>query len=370
MINDPIVLSGVGVVTSLGWGTDQFWSNLLAGAVGSRPVSLFDTSDCRRAIACEVTGLPKHGTSETRADRLLQYALVEAMKDARLSKQPNVGLILATTHGDPERSFDSRVLKLLENSRRTVGGKGLDVSVVSACAAGNLALVSAHRLISLGKADVCVIAGIEVLHRLPFVGFSSMHVMAANQAQPFDVDRSGLLLGEGAAALVVERMSNAQKRDCRPYAQIAGYGITCDAIHLVKPSWEWQATAMRDALKMAEVSSTDVDYINAHGTGTKSNDHSELIAIEELWSTDVPVSSIKGQIGHALGAASAIEAVACSLALRKKILPGNATVDNPEPTKHIRLLPKNPEPVEKLQIILSNAFAFGGVNSCLALRSC
>jgi 3-oxoacyl-(acyl-carrier-protein) synthase len=252
-----------------------------------------------------------------------------------------------------------------------LGLHGLVLATTAACAAGNHALAIGYEWIRGGRAPVVLAGGAEGLSRLAHIGFSRLHVVASDLCRPFDRRRQGLLLGEGAAFLVLEDPVHARARGAHIWAGLAGYGLAGDAYHLVAPHPEGRgaALAMRRALHMAGIAPEDIDYINAHGTGTPQNDSAETSAIKSAFGRhafQVPISSIKALGGHAMGAAAAIEAIACVLALQHQCIPPTHHLEEPDPLCDLDYVPQVPREA-RLRWVMNNSFAFGGNNAAVVL---
>ncbi|MCS6861123.1 MAG: beta-ketoacyl-[acyl-carrier-protein] synthase family protein, partial [Abditibacteriales bacterium] len=246
---------------------------------------------------------------------------------------------------------------------------GPNLTIPTACAAGNYALGWAFEQVQSGAADMMLAGGTDAFSRLAFVGFSRLHAFSPDVCRPFDRNRQGLLLSEGAGVLVLERLEHAQARGARIYAEMLGYGLSADAHHITAPHPDGAgaALAMRRALQRAQRSPDDVDYINAHGTGTPHNDKAETLAIKSLFGErayQIPVSSIKALTGHAMGAASAIEAIACVLSLYHGILPPTWNYQEPDPECDLDYIPNAPRDVQP-HVVLNNSYGFGGNNACV-----
>jgi 3-oxoacyl-[acyl-carrier-protein] synthase II len=255
---------------------------------------------------------------------------------------------------------------------RAIGIPGPALTVATSCSAGNIAIFRAMDMIGAGTHSRVLAGGADAFSELAFIGFSRMRAMAPERCTPFSLDRKGMLLGEGAAFLVIESLRSARARGARIYAALAGYGLSCDAHHIATPdaSGRGAAAAIGAALRTAGLEPSAVDYVSAHGTGTPANDLGESRACRTVFAEHRPyVSSLKALVGHALGAASALEAVACVMSLRDQQLVPAWNVDTPDPDCPVRLpLPDRAAAPARLEVMLSNAFAFGGNNSCLALR--
>jgi 3-oxoacyl-[acyl-carrier-protein] synthase II len=250
--------------------------------------------------------------------------------------------------------------------------EGHAVTIPTACAAGNYAIAHGRDLIMRGKARLVLAGGTDAFSRIAFIGFARLQAMSRDVCRPFDRNRQGLLVSEGSAFLILEDAEHARMRGAQVYAEILGYGLSCDGYHIAAPHPRGigAAIAMRHALQQARLAKDDVDYINAHGTGTLANDRMETAAIKRVFgkcAADIPVSSIKAVLGHAMGAASAIEAVASCLAIVHKTLPPTWHYEESDPTCDLDYVPNRPRRVRRLNVILSNSFAFGGNNACLAI---
>jgi 3-oxoacyl-[acyl-carrier-protein] synthase II len=335
-------ITGIGLVTPLGSDSDSFWTALLEGRSGARIVRSFDTSGLPNHIGCEVPDV--RVPNELRpyllggrccelavvvADQALRHAGVDRLYDG----SADLAVVVGTTMGDvaqfeqdrarhpevPADDVDVATLadRPLHVMARTVAGiyglRGPVVTVPAACAAGNYALGLAASLLARGEAKAALAIGCEAFSRLAFVGFSRMRAMSPDACRPFSRGRPGLLLGEGAAAVLLETESSARERQADPLAFLDGFGLSCDAFHITGPRQDGAgaAAALEQALHRAGLGPEDIDYLNAHGTGTALNDRMESVAIHRVFgdrARRVPVSSIKALTGHTLGAAGAIEA--------------------------------------------------------------
>ena len=240
----------------------------------------------------------------------------------------------------------------------------------TACAAGNYAISYGYDLIRSGRADIVIAGASDPISRIEFTGFNQFSAVAPEKCQPFDKNRKGMMLAEGAGILVLESIENALRRKAHIYAEILGYGLSCDAYHMTNASAEGIAECMRKALKESDITKEDVDYISAHGTGTKANDRNECAAIREVFGSrykEVPISSIKSMLGHTMGAASAIEAITCALVVKNDIIPPTINFETPDPLCDIDCVP-NQARKHKVNIAMNNSYAFGGNNASLVLR--
>lgn len=393
MIARTPVVTGLGVVSAAGIGTEDFWPGLQRDEHRFREVSLFSTSDLPNHVAGEIgpwtPGFDRIETAQLDANRTATFALAaldEAIADAGLGDIAPARVLVGTTVGDiadRERQRRESVragaghaapldvdVSLRTRITRHLGGAVPAELLVTACSAGNMALIRAAQLIAGGSADVVVCGGAEALSRMGFTGFSRMRAMARERCRPFSDDRDGMLLGEGAAFLVVESAAHAAAREAPVRAAIAGYGLTCDAKHPVAPdpAGDGMARAMKSALGFADPAA--VAYISAHGTGTPQNDAAESAAYLRLFADSrPPISSIKALIGHSLGAAGAIEAVACALVIKHQRTLPQWGLDGAEPSLGIRPATGVGDDAAPIDLVLNNAFAFGGNNTCVGLRS-
>ncbi|SRR6266496_313782 len=398
-----IVVTGIGVVTPIGTGREQFWTNLLAGRCGIGPVRSFDTGAYRVHRGAEIQDfLPEAYLTNLDAahlGRASQFAIAAArlaLTDANVEiaslDRKRAGVSMGTTSGEPrevERFDDFFVSKKLE----LVGPEflalypshviaahiacelqlgGVNTVIPTACAAGNYAIAHAFDVLRAGRADLMLAGGADAFSRITFTGFAQLGAIAPELCQPFDRFRKGMIPGEGAGVLVLESMERAKKRGARIYAEITGYGLSCDAHHMTAahPAGEGAVRAMRKALEQSELRSEDVGYISAHGTGTLINDRLETLAVKRVFgeaSYSIPISSIKSMLGHTMGAASAIEAAVCALACFHDRIPPTINLEEPDPECDLDYVP-NFAREHSVQVAMNNAYAFGGNNASLILK--
>ena len=408
-----VVITGIGAVTPLGLSMGETWDALLAGQSGIDTVTRFDTSQLNTSFAGELKGFePRNYMDRKEARRLdpyIQYALVaaeQALTDCEidLSKETptDIGVLIASGTGGLTSLVDNIMLTEERGLRKvspflipnmlvdSAAGKiaivynlrGPNFSVVNACASGTAATGEAYEVIRRGDAQVMVTGGAEAA-LLPIImaGFDIMGAMSqrnddpASACRPFDSDRDGFVMSEGSAILVLELLEHALARDARIYAEVVGYGNSADAHHMVAPHFDGLGAedAMNMALRKAEaygVKRTDVDYINAHGTGTQLNDPGETKAIKRVLGEHaykVKISSTKSMLGHLLGAAGAIEAIVCLKAISEGVIPPTINLENPDPTCDLNYTPLRPVQAD-VAVTMSNSFGFGGHNSSLMLR--
>ncbi len=396
-----VVITGAGIVTALGLDWESNAEGFRLGRAAFRPVSLFDVSRQRVKTAAEVnlpetlpkTRLSKRETGRLdRATNMLLLAADQAWQQARWNASAGLPLVLGTTSGgmsmgeayyrqainEPERRRRqaARVLQYQAQIQaaqlaKAFGFTGPINIIANACASGANALGHAWSLISRGHADRVLSGGYDALSQLVFAGFDSLQALTATQCRPFDAQRDGLALGEGAAILALESFESALRRRARVLGEIVGYGATTDTHHLTQPHPEGTAAlnSMKIACRTAGLRPEDIGYVNAHGTGTPLNDIAEAEAINR-WAGEqaaaLPVSSTKASIGHLLGAAGSVEAVVCLMALQGQWLPPNTATRNVDEACRFTVV-RAPNSA-KFTHALTNSFGFGGANATLVLR--
>jgi 3-oxoacyl-[acyl-carrier-protein] synthase II len=401
MKNKRVVITGLGVISSIGIGWKQFWDSLLKGKSGISPVSSFDTSNHFTHNGGEVKNFkPEEFIPEdkihllSRASQLGFAGAKLAVVDANLSREEisnlRIGVFIGTTMGSlqtyeiinevivlhgkmdfsnelicqvPTHSTPSAVAKAF-------GFHGPNMIFSTACAAGNYAIGYGFDLIRSGRADIILAGGTEPLSKVAFTGFNQFSAVAPERCQPFDKNRKGMMVAEGAGILILETLESALKRRAPIYAEILGYGLSCDAQHMTQPSVEGIARCIIKAILEAGIEKEDVDYICAHGTGTIANDRAECAAIKNVFGPrykQIPVSSIKSMLGHTMGAASALEAITCVLVVKNNIIPPTINYEKPDPECDIDCVP-NQARRHKVNIALNNSYAFGGNNASLVLK--
>lgn len=405
-----VVITGLGAVTPLGNDVPSYWEGLLAGRSGAGPITQFDSSDLEVQIAAEVKGfdpIALFGPRESRRnDRFTQFALEaarQAIVDAELQFDQNdgrdVGVIIGTGIGGiitllenfeifrdkgPRRVSPFMVPMMMPNAASaaiaiTYGLRGPNLSLVSACATGSHAIGEAGEIIRRGDAEVMICGGSEaVITPLSIAGMKNMGALSSRNNQPgrasrpFDAGRDGFVMGEGAGVIILESLDHAQTRGAHLYCELVGYGATSDAYHITAPDETGQgaAWAMRRALNDAGLAPEDVDYINAHGTSTPLNDRIETLAIRNVFgdhSDRLVVSSTKSMIGHLLGAAGAVEAIACVKSLETGWVHPTINYEVPDPHCDLDYAPNQARRLGP-RVVLSNSFGFGGHNGCLVFR--
>ncbi|HTM26648.1 MAG TPA: beta-ketoacyl-[acyl-carrier-protein] synthase family protein [Vicinamibacterales bacterium] len=396
-MTDPVVVTGVGMVTAAGIGVDA-WRNLLAGRCAIGPVRSFDTGRHAAHIGAEISGFesPAGAADAGRATAFAIAAARLAIADAGIAGAEGVsraGVVVGTTSGEPafvERLEDSRAAGgpsdaalrdlavhypghvIPARVAHDAGFHGPALTIPTACAAGNYAIAAAVDLLRAGRADVMIAGGADAFSRITFTGFARLGAIAPERCQPFDRHRKGMVPGEGAGMLVLERASRARRRGARIHAEVAGYGLSCDAFHMTggDPAGSGAVRAMEAALTDARLPRDAVSYISAHGTGTPVNDRLEAIALGRLFgdaARRIPTSSIKSMIGHAMGAASAIEAVVCVLASRDNLIPPTIHYETPDPECRLDCVP-NAAREHEVRVAMNNAYGFGGNNASVLFR--
>ncbi len=404
-----VVVTGMGAITPLGLTPEEFWQNLLAGKSGIGPVTLFDASDYKTRIAAEVKGFDpcKYVDSKDarRMGRATLFALAaakDALTDAgfqeNLGENDRAGVLIGTALGgfvEAMKAYDEFLKKgpdrvspflaavILPNMpsfyvAMHYRARGYNSTVVTACAAGTHAVGAAAEVIRRGDADIMLTGGADaIISSIVFAAFGVMRAMSTRNddpthaMRPFDKNRDGFVVGEGSAILVLESLEHALARGARIYAEVLGYATNSDAYHFAAPDPEalGATRAMQAAMRNANVSLDQVDYINAHGTSTLLNDAGETLAIKRVFGErayKIPISSTKSMIGHSMGAAGAFEAVACVMTLRDQKIHPTVNYETPDPTCDLDYVP-NVARNASVNILLSNSFGLGGQNACLVL---
>jgi 3-oxoacyl-[acyl-carrier-protein] synthase II len=391
-----VVVTGLGVVSSIGIGVEDFWKNLLAGKSGISEIESFDTSQYSVHKGGEVKNFkPEHFIDRRkikhmgRASQMAIAATKLAINDAKLkktdvSKSP---ILLGTTMSETQileeldRSWvedgEEKIEEILitayssnnlsVNTAINISSEGFNLVMPTACSSANYAIGYGFDLIVFGQADIALCGGVDAFSKVAFIGFNRLYAMAPDKCQPFDKNRKGMMLGEGAAILALESLERAEKRNARIYAEILGYGLSCDAYHMTQPSEDGIARCIEKALKVSSVSKEDVGYINAHGTGTPQNDKTEWAALKKVFGNrakKIPCGSIKSMLGHTMGAASAIESAACCLVFKNGKVPPTINFETSDPGCDLDCIPNKMRKINP-KIILNNSCAFGGNNACL-----
>ena len=397
-----VVVTGIGMINSLGLDKESSFKAIVDGQCGIKSISLFDTELYSVKIAGEITDFDPttvmNPKDVKKADRFIQLGIAasqEAMKDANfdsfeaerfgISSASGIGglptieknSVIASTRGPRRISpffIPSALINMLGGMVSIEHGvKGPNLSSVTACAAGTHAIGEAVKTMVLGGADKMLVVGAEsAISGAGVGGFAAMKALSTRNeeptkaSRPFDKDRDGFVMGEGAGALVLELYEDAVKRGANIYGEIIGFGESGDAHHITTPTLDGPLRAMNAALNMA--GDVTIDYINAHGTSTPANDKNETAAIKEAFAGNIPlVSSIKGQIGHCLGAAGAIEAVVSLMAMRDGVLPPTINQENSDEDCDLDYIPNSSRKAE-LNCVMSNSFGFGGTNGSVIFK--
>jgi 3-oxoacyl-[acyl-carrier-protein] synthase II len=414
-----VVVTGMGMVTPLGCGIEPTWRRLIAGESGARKVDKFDVSDLPAKIACQIprgdgsdsTYNPDHWMEpkeQRKVDEFIVYALCAARqaldhagwRPTSRDDQITTGVMIGSGIGGIEGIAETAIVLRDKGPRRVspffipgrlinlasgyvsiaFGLKGPNHAVVTACSTGAHAIGDAARLIALGDADVMVAGGTESpIGRLAMAGFCACKALSTafndeptRASRPYDRDRDGFVMGEGAGVVVLEDLAHAKRRGARIYAELIGYGLSGDAYHITAPALDGDGAlrCMTAAIRRAGISPAEIDYINAHGTSTPLGDEIELNAVHRLVGNAagrISMSSTKSAIGHLLGAAGAVEAIFSILAIRDRIAPPTINLDNPSVETAIDLVPHQARKRE-IDVVFSNSFGFGGTNACLVFR--
>ena len=415
-----VVVTGLGLVTPLACGVAETWSRLLAGQSGARPITTFKADDLPARIACTVPrGDGSDGTfnadswvdpkEQRRVDDFIVFGLAAAQQavddsgfvpgdeEARCRTGVLIGSGIGGLPGIEEAAMTlqekgprrispffipGRLINLVSGyASIRFGFKGPNHAVVTACATGAHAIGDAARMIALGDADCMLAGGAEAaISRLGMAGFAACRALSTGfndcperASRPYDRDRDGFVMGEGAGCVMLEELEHARARGARIYAEVRGYGMSGDAHHITAPAEDGDGgfRAMKMALARAEMSPSDIDYVNAHGTSTPLGDEIELRAVERLFgnaAANIAMSSTKSSIGHLLGAAGAVEAIFSMLAIRDQIVPPTINLDNPAVETPIDLVPHKAKP-RKIAAVMSNSFGFGGTNASLVFST-
>lgn len=406
-----VVITGIGVVTSLGHTIDDYWNNLISGVSGIDKVTRFDPTDYPSKVASEVINFDPTQVLDPkevrRNDRYTQFAIAAsrfAFEDAKLQSdqldKDRFGVVIGSGIGGME-TIENQSFTLFKKGPRKIspfmipslianiaggvvaidmGARGPNFSVVSACATGSHALGESLRILQNGEADIMLAGGSEAaVTRLGFAGFCSMKAMSTKKnedpkraSRPFDSDRDGFVMGEGAGVLVLETLEHARSRGAKIYAELSGYATTCDAYHITSPdpSSTGLVQCLEKCISNAGIKKTDLGYINAHGTSTPYNDKSETHAIKQVFGDhahDLSISSTKSMTGHLLGAAGAIEAAACCKVLETGEIPPTINYENPDPECDLNYVP-NQKISRNVDYAMSNNSGFGGHNASLIFK--
>ena len=405
-----VVITGLGIISPVGTGLEKFWTSLTAGVSGIRLLTRFDPADFKTKIAGEVKDFEPTRYMDRkearRMDRFTQFAVAAsgmAIEDAALNfeneDRDRIGVILGSGVGGIE-TLEEQAHVLFEKGPGRVSPlfvpmmianmgsgqvaikhrlRGPNTTSVSACASSSNAIGDAFKILQYGRAEVMITGGAEAaITPLAMAGFIQMKAMSTRNeepeksSRPFDLGRDGFVIGEGAAILILETLEHALDRGARIYAEIVGYGSTCDAFHMTAPDPEGYgaANSMKEALGDAGIKPSEVDYINAHATATPPGDKAETLAIKKVfgeYASKVAISSTKSMTGHLLGASGGLEAIVCVLAIKEGIIPPTINYEQPDPDCDLDIVPNNARKAE-VDVALSNSFGFGGHNATLVFK--
>jgi 3-oxoacyl-[acyl-carrier-protein] synthase II len=414
-----VVVTGLGMVTPLACGVEDTWTRIVAGKSGASAVTRFDVSDLACRIACSIPrGDGTDGTynpdqwmepkEQRKVDEFIVYAMcaaTQAINDSgwhptEYEDQIATGVTIGSGIGGIEGIADTSIVLKEKGPRRvspffipgrlinlasgyvsiTHGLKGPNHSVVTACSTGSHSIGDAGRMIALGDADVMLAGGAESpINRMSLAGFAAARALSTHfnddpqrASRPYDKDRDGFVMGEGAGVVVLEELEHAKARGAKIYAELIGYGMSGDAYHITAPTPDGDGAfrAMKNALRSAKIDPAEIDYINAHGTSTPLGDEIELGAVQRLVgaaASRMAMSSTKSSVGHLLGAAGAVEAIFSILAIRDNVAPPTINLDNPSVETEFDLVPHNAR-AKEINTVLSNSFGFGGTNASLVFR--
>ncbi|WP_010501105.1 beta-ketoacyl-ACP synthase II [Paenibacillus elgii] len=404
-----VVITGLGVMSALGRDLETFWGNLLSGKSGVSAIESFDVSEYPTRIAAEIKDFNPEDYMDKkearRMDRFVQFAVaatMTALKDAGLNVKEDtdperVGVYVGSGIGGLSTWEEQHKILLEKGPKRVspffipmmianmasgqismiTGAKGPNSTAVTACATGTHSIGDAFKTILHGDADVMICGGAEAtISPTGVAGFCALRAMSTRNdepekaSRPFDTDRDGFVMGEGAGILILESLEHAQKRGARIYGEVIGYGMSGDAHHMTDPDPDGAARCMVKAVKDAGIPFEAIDYINAHGTSTPIGDKSETTAIKQAFGEHaykLAVSSTKSMTGHLLGAAGGVEALICALALKHGMIPATINLDNQDPECDLDYVPNTPRPFD-LSIVMSNSFGFGGHNATVILK--
>lgn len=397
-----VVITGLGVVSAVGNSVPEFWNSLIEAKEGTKEITVFDSSPYRTKIAAEVSGLdPEDHFSKkeirrlSRCDQFGIIAFREAWRSARLDRNPidkeKVGVVLGAGSGGI-LSVETYFRKFYQGSKKPppsllipyslatttdfialeAGLRGPRSTTATVCSSSSASLGVAYEMIQMGLADAMISGGSDSLCEVSYSGFSSLKLIDPESCKPFDKRRKGLVIGEGAGILILEELEHALRRDAPIRAEFLGYGICADAYHLTapEPNGEGVERVIKIALDHAGISPEEVDTINAHGTATPFNDIAETRGIKCVFgerSKEIPISGIKSMVGHCLGSAGGIEALATVMTLEAGIVPPTIHYEVPDPLCDLNYTP-NQSIKKDVRVALSNSFAFGGNNVCLVFR--
>ncbi|KMQ52343.1 3-oxoacyl-[acyl-carrier-protein] synthase, KASII [Chitinispirillum alkaliphilum] len=402
--NKRIVITGLGVVTPIGVGNEAFWKAASNGKNGVLPLELFDATDFKTKTGGEVRDFnaPDHlsqreidmmGRSSQFAVAAARMALSDSSLDLQNIDTQRVALSMGTTMGEPQILEEGVKIKYQNNDiekipsslpgkypcstipanvARALRIKGPHTMIPTACAAGNYAIGYGYDLIKLGKADIVFAGGSDPFSGIAFTGFNRLLATTEDIVRPFDKNRSGMAVSEGAGVIILETLEHALSRNAPIYAELLGYGLGCDAFKMTipDPSGSGGIIALRRCIENSGIKPEEIDYICAHGTGTGENDKTETFVVKEVLGEkaySTPVSSLKSMLGHTMGAASAIEAASCAMMIKNQTILPTINYQTPDPNCDLDYVP-NSARAKEINTVVSNAYAFAGNTSSIALR--
>ena len=406
-----VVVTGLGMITPVGNTVDDTWKNILNGKSGIAPIQHFDTSDFSVRIGGSIKNLELDEyiskKDQRKMDPFIHYGLVagiQAIKDSELDinqlDRNRIGVAIGSCigglpgiekgtesllSGGPRKIspfyVPSNIINMISGHLSIMYGlKGPNFSIVTACTTGTHNIGDAARLIEYGDADIMITGGAEMAtSKTGLAGFASARALSTRNdepelaSRPWDIDRDGFVLSDGAGVMVLEELESARKRGAKIYAELVGYGMSADAFHMTAPSenGEGAALCMKNALKNSNLNRTDIDYINAHGTSTPAGDIAETVAIKSVFEDDskkIAISSTKSMIGHLLGAAGGVEAIFSVLSIRDQVAPPTINLVNQDPECDLDYIPHDAREM-KITTALSNSFGFGGTNGSLLFKA-
>lgn len=386
-----VVVTGIGPVSPIGIGRTDYCTALLSGRSGAGPIRSFDTEGFEHSIACEVKDLA-YENDIGRASQFACKAARLALSDAGLSdndiRARRAVIYIGTTDGESQ-ILDNIAADLQQNSKldqgksrmafplniaysigEQLGLYNVDImTIATACSAGNYTVGAGYDAIQAGDADFAIVGGADAICRKTFTGFYRLGTVAPERCQPFDRNRKGILTAEGAGVLVLESLDSALERNARIYAEVAGYALNCDAQHAVAPDVAGVCACITKALSRSSVEVEDVDFVSAHGTGTRANDVTEYKALSGAFGAHLPpVVSVKSMLGHTMGASSALALIGCVLAIEKQIIPPTINFEEHDPECPVDCVP-NQGVQAKVSTVVNDGLAFGGNNSVVVLQA-
>lgn len=390
-----VVVTGTGAISSIGLNSNDFWKSCLNGQSGislikKEGLQLLDTKFGGQIHNFDASKIIKVNDYQSigRGSSLLIASTYDAISNANLDSETyeKADLFVGTTMGEiaiekadynrylgnssPQNILDQSFLHtLLADACREFSLQGETMLIANACSAGNYAIIQGYEKIRNGSQSICLTAGEDPFSTIAYYGFNRLNAVASSKCRPFDLNRDGMLVAEGAGCLVLEELEHAQSRDANILAEIIGYGVSSDAYHITAPHPDSAGViqAMEKAIQNANIKEDDIDYISAHGTGTYANDKAESFAVNKLFKRKVPMSSIKSMIGHSMGAASLLEAIVCCNAVNQNIAPATINYDMKDENCDVDCIPNKARKFN-IKYAMNNSYAFGGANSSVIFK--